>query len=104
MRFERLRTFCQTLRFRLTLWNTTLILVVLVVNLVAIREGLDFTLSQMVDEFIKEELYAAVLDYNRLGDEPERLYGRYNRQVTGHPRRHLFIQLVDEHGRLAWSS
>jgi heavy metal sensor kinase len=104
MRFELLRTFYQTLRFRLTLWNTTLILIVLVVNLTAIREGLDFTLSQMVDEALKEELYSAVLDYNRLGEEPERLHGRYNRQAVGHPRRRLFIQLLDDRGQLTWSS
>jgi hypothetical protein len=65
MRYERLRTFCQTLRFRLTLWNTAVVLVLLLMSLAAIREGLRLTLSQMVDEFIKEELYSAVLDVKR---------------------------------------
>jgi two-component system, OmpR family, heavy metal sensor histidine kinase CusS len=104
MRYERLRTFCQTLRFRLTLWNTAVVLVLLLMSLAAIREGLRLTLSQMVDEFIKEELYSAVLDVNRLAEEPERLHARFNRQATGHPRRRLFVQLLDNRGELMWSS
>jgi heavy metal sensor kinase len=104
MSFDRLRTFFQPLRFRLTLWNSTVVLVLLVVNLVAIRAGLRFTLSQMVDEFLNEELYSATQDFNRLSDEPERLHRGYNHQAAGHPRRRLFIQLIDDHGRLAWSS
>lgn len=104
MRYERLRTFVQTLRFRLTLWNTLVVLVLLLVNLAAVRAGLQFTQSQMVDEFLNEELYSAVLDFERLGDEPEQLHDRYNHQATGHPRRRLFVQLIDEQGRLVWSS
>ncbi|HWG41221.1 MAG TPA: ATP-binding protein [Gemmataceae bacterium] len=104
MRYERLKTFCQTLRFRLTLWNTTVFLVLLLIGLAALREGLRLTLSQMVDEFIKEELYSAVRDLNRLAEEPERLHARFNRQATGHPRRRLFVQLLDHQGTLVWSS
>ena len=29
---------------------------------------------------------------------------RYDRQATGHPRRRLFVQLLDDQGRLVWSS
>jgi heavy metal sensor kinase len=104
MSFRRFRTLLQSLRFRLTLWNTAVVLVLLVVNLVALRVGLEFTLSHMVDEFLSEELDSAVADFRQLGGDPERLNGRYNHQATGHPRRRLFIQLVDPSGRLVWSS
>lgn len=104
MLFDRLRTFVQTLRFRLTLWNTAVVLVLLVVNMEAIRAGVRFTLSQMMDEFLVEELDSAALDFERLGDKPEQLHSFYNHQATGHPRRHLFVQLIDDKGRLAWSS
>jgi heavy metal sensor kinase len=32
------------------------------------------------------------------------LHSSYNRQATGHPRRHLFIQMIDDKARLVWSS
>jgi two-component system heavy metal sensor histidine kinase CusS len=104
MSFDRLRTFLQTLRFRLTLWNTAVVLVLLVVNLAAIRAGLQFTLARSVDEFLIEELNLATLDFNRLSDQPEPLYDCYNRQATSHPRRRLFIQILDDRGQAAWSS
>jgi two-component system, OmpR family, heavy metal sensor histidine kinase CusS len=104
MSFDRLKTFLQTLRFQLTLWNTAVVLVLLIVNLAAIHMGLELTQSRMVDEFLNEELYFAVQDFHRLGDNPRQLHRRYNYQATGHPRRHLFVQLIDDNGRLAWSS
>jgi heavy metal sensor kinase len=99
-----LKTFLQTLRFRLTLWNTAIVLVLLVVNLAAIRAGLYFTLMRMVDEFLGEELYLATQYLDLLGEKPEQLHDRYNRQATSHPRRRLFVQLLDNRGSLAWSS
>ncbi len=104
MSFDRLKTFVQTLRFRLTLWNSIVILTLLVANLAALRAGLQFSLARMVDEFLNEELDSAVQDYNQLGDEPEPLHGIFNRQATRHPRRRLFVQLIDERDRLSWSS
>lgn len=104
MSFERLRTFVRTLRFRLTLWNTALVLILLVVNLAAIRAGLQFAVSRMVDEFLEEELYLASQYLDLLGDKPAQLYDRFNRQATSHPRRRLFIQLIEDQGRLMWSS
>ena len=82
MSFDRLRTFLQTLRFRLTLWNGAVILVLLVVNTAAIRAGLKYTLSQMVNEFLNEELESAALDFKRLHADREQLHDDYNRQAT----------------------
>jgi heavy metal sensor kinase len=104
MSFDRLRLLLRTLRFRLTLWNTALVLVLLLVNVVAIRAGLQFTLSRMVDGFLDEELYSAARYFDLLSDKPEQLHARYNIQATSHPRRRLFVQLIDDRGRLAWSS
>ncbi len=70
MSFDRLKMFLPSLRFRLTLWNSLVILALLVANLAAIRAGMSFTLARMVDEFLNEELDSAVLDFNRLGGEP----------------------------------
>jgi two-component system, OmpR family, heavy metal sensor histidine kinase CusS len=104
MSFDRLKTFFPTLRSRLTLWNSIVILALLVANMAAIRAGLQFSLGRMVNEFLNEELDSAVQDYYRFGDAPEPLHDIYNRQAARHPRRRLFVQLIDEHARLAWSS
>jgi heavy metal sensor kinase len=104
MLFERVKTFCQTLRFRLTLWNTVLVIIMLLVNLVAIREGVRWTISRMVDEFITEELILADDTVRRFGGRLGDLHDDLNRQATSHPRRHLFIQLLDGRGGVAWSS
>jgi heavy metal sensor kinase len=94
----------QTLRFQLTLWNSAVVLALLVLNLLAIRAGLEFVQLQLVDEFLTEELDSAVQGCDRLADDPDRLHDRYNRQATAHPRRRLFLQLLDDQNRLAWSS
>jgi heavy metal sensor kinase len=86
------------------LWNTAVVLVILLVNLVAIREGLSRTITQMVDEFIQEELTSAVEDFRRLDGQPELLHAQLNRRATSHPRRKLFIQLLDNRGALLWAS
>jgi heavy metal sensor kinase len=104
MRFEQLSTLGRTLRFRLTLWHTAVVLVLLLVNLVAIRAGLQFMLSQMVDEFLDEELDAAVQDLHRLAGRPQEMHAQFERQATSHPRRQLYIRLLDERGALIWSS
>jgi heavy metal sensor kinase len=104
MSFDPLRRLLRTLRVRLTLWNTTVVLVLLIVNLTAIHLGLEFTQLRMVDEFLNEELDSAVLALNRLGGPSPQLHGLYNQQAIGHPRRRLFVQLIDENDRVVWSS
>jgi heavy metal sensor kinase len=92
------------LRFRLTLWNTAVVLVLLLVNLLAVREGLRLALFQTLDEFIQEELDAASKNLTALAEQPDQLQAQFNRQATSHPRRHLFVQLLDNRGTLVWSS
>lgn len=62
MVLSRLRAVLGSLRVRLTLWNTVVLAALVLVTLLALREGLRFTLYQMVDEFIGEELDAATID------------------------------------------
>lgn len=104
MSFDQARRLLQTLRFRLTLWNTTVVLILLVVNVAGIHLGLEFTQSQMVDEFLSEELDSAALTWNLLGGPSPQLHNLYNQRSVGHPRRRLFIQLIDASDRLEWSS
>src|SRR5690242_15806371 len=104
MRFERAKVLSRSLRFRLTLWNTVLILSLLLANLLAVREGLRWALSRMMDTFLQEELTLAVEYVNRLGGRPDELRDELDRQAASHQRRHLFVQLLDGRGAVVWSS
>ncbi len=104
MVLSRLRAVLGSLRVRLTLWNTVVLAALVLVTLLALREGLRFTLYQMVDEFIGEELDAATIDLP--DDDPDAPAARLllNHRAAGHPRRGLFVQLFTIDGRLLWSS
>lgn len=104
MHFAASRQLFRTLRFRLTLWNTAVVLILVIANLVAVLEGLRLVRARMVDEFITEELEIASEKVLRLADNPTALHGQLDREATGHPRRALFIQILDTHGEPEWSS
>lgn len=104
MRFEQIKSILQSLRFRLTLWNTLLVLVMLSINLLAVREGLRWTLSSMVDDFLQEELNLAVEDVDRLAERPNELREELNRQARTHSRRQMFIQILDSSQSITWAS
>jgi two-component system heavy metal sensor histidine kinase CusS len=103
MPFAAASTFFRTLRFRLTLWNTIVVLVLLVTALLGIHQGLWLAMMRMMDEFLSEELLDATLDVERLYPQRE-LYELLDRRAVAHPRRALFIQLFDPDGHLLWSS
>jgi signal transduction histidine kinase len=88
----------------LTIWNTVVVVGLLLIYIAVIHGGVQYTHLQMVDEFIQEELYSAARDFEHLGGEPDRLHKRFDRQATGHPRRQLFLQILDERGDPIWSS
>lgn len=104
MRLERAKVLSRSLRFRLTLWNTVLIFVLLLANLLAVREGLGWALSRVMDTFLQEELTLATDYVNRLDGRPNELRDELNRQAASHQRRHLFVQLLDGRGAVVWSS
>jgi heavy metal sensor kinase len=93
-----------SLRLRLTLWNTAVVLLLMVVALFAIRIGLRRNLLTMLTEFMHEELSAAVEDMRRLHQKPDQMYEQLNRRAWAHPRRQLFLDVYDDTGQLVWAS
>ena len=49
-----LKELSGSLRFRLTLWYTGVVLLMVIVTLVGIREGLRITVLHEVDQFLRE--------------------------------------------------
>jgi heavy metal sensor kinase len=100
----RAKASLRTLRFRLTLWNTAVLAGLLLVCLLAVRQGLHSTLMRMVDEFLDEELAAATREVHRRAPDWEAVHGLLDRRAAGHPRRGLFVQVFTEDGQYLWGS
>lgn len=100
MLFERIETFFSSLRFRLSAWNTAAVLLIVVVTLLALREALRFSLLQENDLLLMDDAYEVVLAVEGLYPSLDQIEKEMERKVIGHVDRELFVQLLDENGRL----
>ena len=105
MPFRRLRDVFRSLRFRLTVWNTAVVLLTVVSTLIGVREALRFTVRHEIDQVLREDaevIAIAVKDmYPRRWDD---IKEEMNRQAAGHVQRGMFVELLDERGRVEWST
>jgi two-component system, OmpR family, heavy metal sensor histidine kinase CusS len=105
MRFERLNRFTHTLRFRLTLWNSVVVLVAGLVTLIGLREGVRLTLIRELDQLLLEDLKEIQL---ALREDPDTqsltLSEQLDRKAQGHSQHEWFAQLVGPDGSLHYSS
>jgi heavy metal sensor kinase len=105
---------CNSLRFRLTAWNTLVVLLVVIVTLVGVREGVRRTLLAEFDELLLEDVQEIELDLKqahapRPGSRQsaaaaERLHAALNHKAQGHVHHRWFVQFLDADGRLVWAS
>ena len=100
MLFERIETFFSSLRFRLSAWNTAAVLLIVIVTLLALREALRFSLLQENDLLLMDDAYEVVLAVEGLYPSLVQIEKEMERKVIGHVDRDLFVQLLDENGRL----
>jgi heavy metal sensor kinase len=94
----------RTLRFRLTFWNTAVVLLMVVATLVAVREGLRFSLLRDTDELLVEDAEEVRLTVEQLTPDVEQIQRELDRMAQSHAHRGLFVQAFDRYGRLLWSS
>ncbi len=104
MRYEQIRAVFRSLRFRLTVWNTAVVLLTVLLALFGVREGLRLSLideleKQLVDDSIEVSLTVEQV-YPDLGE----VFKEMNRKVKGHEDRDLFVQLLSADGNVLWSS
>ncbi|QJX00988.1 Two-component system sensor histidine kinase [Frigoriglobus tundricola] len=93
-----------TLRARLTLWNTAVVLVLVALPLVGAREGLRQILVSGLDEFLEEEMADIKEEVYERSSKGEDISTWLNTKALNHPRRRLFVQLFSPSGDLLWSS
>lgn len=104
MRYARIRGLLRTLRFRLSAWNTLVVLAAVIVALAAVREGVRLALIGEIDRLLEEDTLELDLAVKSYYPDMEAIHLEMNRKAQGHIDRRLFVQLLDAEGRVAWSS
>ena len=104
MPYARLSGVLRSLRFRLTVWNTAVVLLTVGGALLGVREGLRHTLQGDMDQQLREDAeelaQAVVQSYPNL----EPVFQQIDRKAAAHRHLELFIQLLDEHDKPIRSS
>lgn len=107
MPFVRLRSGLRALplRFKLTLWNTLVMLAASLVTLVALREGLRWMLLKELQVALEDEVYELALLAGQPYASPQELFDEMARTSAGHARHGWFLQLLAaDDGRGLWHS
>lgn len=102
MRFTPLYELFSTLRVRLTLWNTAVVLLVVGLTLFGVHEGLRIALRHEADELLREDMEAVSLTLSQ-NDEGS-AFRQLRRTVQAHHGRGMFVQVFDRDRRLRWAS
>jgi signal transduction histidine kinase len=105
MFFESLKTALRSLRLRLTLWNVAAGLLTGLGILVAVREGVRYTLLYDLDQVLREDLKEIELHFTGRGDyDWFVLQEEMNRKARGHDFHGWFVVFYGRDGGPAWSS
>jgi heavy metal sensor kinase len=100
MPFAPLKSSFRSLRFRLTAWNTAVVLLTVGLAFVFIREGLRVTLLDETDAVLKEDAQEVALAVGEFYPMMQAIHQEMDRKARGHVNRGLFVQLFDESGKL----
>src|SRR5215471_12578858 len=103
--FERLSVAVRSLRFRLMLWNVGAMALTGVLILLAVREGVRYTLLKDLDQVLREDLREIELDFQEPATLPwANLTEELNRKAEGHEFHNWFVQFDGPSGTPTWSS
>lgn len=99
------RELFRTLRFRLTLWVTVVVTLMVALTLLAVRQVALGRLQEDFDEVLVEDTTEIGLAVKELYPrEFDRLVQALERRVIGHAHRGWFVELYDARHRLLWAS
>jgi heavy metal sensor kinase len=93
-----------TLRLRLTVWNTAIVLLAILSSLLAVRLGLRRALYGEADAVLRGEVREVVIALNDLYPDIDALVDELRRKAAGHRERGWFTQLLTEDGTTLWKS
>ena len=97
--------FTRSLRFRLTVWNTLVVFVTVVVALVAVREGLRYYLLVETDAVLDDEVKEIVLMLEKFYPDRDQFIQALERKDEAHLDRDWHIHWLDGDGQTTiWAS
>lgn len=99
-----LKSSFRSLRFRLTAWNTAVVLLTVGLAFVFVREGLRVTLLDETDAVLEEDAQEVALAVGEFYPKLDAIFQEIDRKARGHVNRGLFVQLFDDQGKLLLST
>jgi len=95
----------RSLRSRLTVWNTLVVLIAVVTALIGVREGLRFYLIQELDAVLDDEVGELLLVIQAFYPDEEKIIESMRRKTDGHEEHGWHIRWLDENRqRTIWVS
>ena len=103
--FDRFSAIVRSLRFRLMLWNAGAVLLTGFAILIALREGVRYTLIYDMDQVLREDIKEIILHFEGAERSDWRgLREELNRKAVGHDFHDWFVVFYDAQGTPVWSS
>lgn len=93
-----------TLRFRLTVWNTLVVLLIALMALLAVKVGARAALYREADAVLRGEVNEVAIALKDLYPNIDAVVAELRRKATGHQERGWFTQLLTDDGRTIWKS
>lgn len=94
----------RTLRLRLMLWNSALVLGVVAISLLSLRAAMGWAVLHESDQLLSEDAVEIQLAVQELHPDFQAIRDEMDRHATSHAHRSLFVQVYKEDGSLFWSS
>jgi heavy metal sensor kinase len=95
----------KTFRFRLAIWNATVVILTALITLVVLRQGVRWAILREMDQILIEDINEVALELDELpAAELNLVKANLLRKATGHKHHDWFVQLFDENDRLIWAS
>lgn len=104
MRFELLKHLPPALRFRLTFWNTIVILILVGTALWVVREGVRWTLVSELDAVLSEDVKEVQLTIDGFGMDWEKVAAELGPKVKSNSDRGWYVRIFSSSGELLWTS
>jgi len=104
MPYAHLKEIFGTLRFRLTVWNTAVVLIFVVATLWGVREELRLFLWKEADDQLLDDASEVKATIEQLYPDSARIYAELDRKATTHSHRGLHVRIFDEVDKVLWTS
>lgn len=98
------RDFFRSLRFRLTVWNTAVVLLMLIFALWGVRVGLRVALWHEADAQLIEDAREVEMTYTGEYPDLEKIHAELDRKARTHTHRGLHMRIFDSNQNLIWTS